>query len=194
MSNLTIHPAAFPHLCLPRVFPVYSLFSGLGPHLFSSASASDPILSNADFTQATTNLSRTHIRWFHPQWKLSDGPFNSFHNLGTASPISPTALLPMLQLSTQPPNITLLAGLCSWFSFLLFRAAHAGYGSFQVRGLNQIYSCQPTPWPQQHWIRATPAAYTAAHGNSGSLTHWARAGIKPSSSWILVGFVTVEHN
>ena len=35
-------------------------------------------------------------------------------------------------------------------------------------------------------------AYTTAHGNTGSLTHRARPEIEPSSSWILVGFVTTE--
>lgn len=30
--------------------------------------------------------------------------------------------------------------------------------------------------------------YSTAHGNSGSLTHWARPGIEPS--WILAGFVS----
>ena len=28
-------------------------------------------------------------------------------------------------------------------------------------------------------------AYPIAHGNTGSLTHWVRSGIKPTSSWIL---------
>ena len=31
-----------------------------------------------------------------------------------------------------------------------------------------------------------------AHGNTGSLTHWVGPGIKPASSWILVGFATAE--
>ena len=31
--------------------------------------------------------------------------------------------------------------------------------------------------------------YTTAHSNAGSLTHWARTGIKPVSSWILVRFI-----
>ena len=31
--------------------------------------------------------------------------------------------------------------------------------------------------------------YTAAHNNAGSLTHCARPGIEPLSSWMLVGFV-----
>ena len=31
--------------------------------------------------------------------------------------------------------------------------------------------------------------YTTAHGNTRSLTRWARPGIEPASSWILVGFI-----
>ena len=31
--------------------------------------------------------------------------------------------------------------------------------------------------------------YTTAQGNTGSLTHCARAGIEPATSWFLVGFV-----
>ena len=34
--------------------------------------------------------------------------------------------------------------------------------------------------------------HTTAHGNAGSLTHWARPGNGPTSSWMLVGFVTTE--
>ena len=32
----------------------------------------------------------------------------------------------------------------------------------------------------------------ATHGTSGTLIHWARPGIKLTSSWILVGFITTE--
>ena len=32
--------------------------------------------------------------------------------------------------------------------------------------------------------------YTTAHGNAGSLTHSARPGIEPATSWFLVGFVS----
>ena len=48
----------------------------------------------------------------------------------------------------------------------------------------------PTPRPQQHRIWASSVIYTTAHGNAKSLTHWARPGIKSTSSWILVGFVS----
>ena len=40
--------------------------------------------------------------------------------------------------------------------------------------------------------RASSVTYTTAHSNAGSLTHWARPGIEPTSSWILVRFVSVE--
>ena len=51
------------------------------------------------------------------------------------------------------------------------------------------YSCQTTPQPQQHQIWAASVTYTTAYGNARSLTHWARPGIEPASSWFLVRFV-----
>ena len=48
----------------------------------------------------------------------------------------------------------------------------------------------PQPQPQQRGIQAESATYTTAPGNTGSLTHWARPGIKPVSSWILVRFIS----
>ena len=71
---------------------------------------------------------------------------------------------------------------------LLFSAT---YGSSQARD----------------WIGATTAGlhhshsstrsklsvtYTAAHSNTGSLTHWAMPGIEPMSSWMLLEFFTTE--
>ena len=74
------------------------------------------------------------------------------------------------------------------FSYL-FRAAPAACGSSQARGLHQSCSCRPTPQPQPCRIQATSATDTSAHSNARSLTHWVRPGIKPASSWILVGFI-----
>ena len=45
------------------------------------------------------------------------------------------------------------------------------------------------PEPQQCGIGASSVIYTTAHGNTGSLTHWARPGTEPVTSWFLVGFV-----
>ena len=41
-------------------------------------------------------------------------------------------------------------------------------------------------------IRAVATGLHRSHSNARSLTHWARPGIKPTSSWILVGFISAE--
>ena len=61
-------------------------------------------------------------------------------------------------------------------------------------GSNWSYSCWPMPQPQQCRIQAISENYTTAHGSAGFLTHWARPGIKPATSWILVGFGSQNHN
>ena len=42
------------------------------------------------------------------------------------------------------------------------------------------------------WYQAVSASYTIVHSNARSLTHRARSGIEPTSSWILVMFSTTE--
>ena len=76
--------------------------------------------------------------------------------------------------------------------FFLFRATLMAYGSFQAGGLIWSYSCWPRPQLQQHQIQATSAAYTTAHRNTRSLTHWVGSGMEPTSSWMLVGFIITE--
>ena len=61
---------------------------------------------------------------------------------------------------------------------------------FPGKGSNRSCSHRPTPQPQQRRIWAASATYTTALGNAGSLTHWARPGIEPATSWFLVGFVS----
>ena len=55
---------------------------------------------------------------------------------------------------------------------------------------NQSCSCQPISQAHQCWIQVASATYTTAHSNTRSLTHWARPGIGPATSWFLVGFVS----
>ena len=75
------------------------------------------------------------------------------------------------------------------FSFL----GHTrGIWRFPGQGSNQSFSHWPSPQPQQCQIQATSSTYTTAHGNAGSLTHWARPGIEPASSWLLSRFVSAE--
>ena len=48
---------------------------------------------------------------------------------------------------------------------------------------------QPQPQPQLCGNQAASATYSTTHGNTRSLTYWARPGIKPTTSWFLVGFI-----
>ena len=79
-------------------------------------------------------------------------------------------------------------GVCLFvFVFCLLRAMPMAYGSSQARG----------------WIRATAAGHSHSHPRSKlhlqpmpqltrSLTHRARPGIKPTTSWLLVRFITAK--
>ena len=49
---------------------------------------------------------------------------------------------------------------------------------------------QIPPQLQQRGIPAESATYTTAFSNTISLTHWGRPGIKPTTSWFLVRFVS----
>ena len=78
-----------------------------------------------------------------------------------------------------------------FFFFLLSLQGHTcSIWSFPGQGANWSCCYRPTPQPQQHRIQNSSATYTTAHGNAGSLTHRVRPGIEPTSSWILVGFVS----
>ena len=59
---------------------------------------------------------------------------------------------------------------------LFFRAAPKAYGGSQARGR----------------IGVVAAGLPHSHNNARSLAHWARPGIEPVSSWILVRFISTE--
>ena len=70
------------------------------------------------------------------------------------------------------------------FCFLLLLGLHMRH--MEVPRLRvELDSCRPMPQPRQLGIQAVSVTYTTAHGNAGSLTHWARPGIEPESSRIL---------
>ena len=77
------------------------------------------------------------------------------------------------------------------FSLLFSRAAPAACGSSQARGWISAAAAGLQAQAQQHQIRATSATYTTAHGNTGSLMHTARPGIRPTSLWIVVRFISI---
>ena len=81
---------------------------------------------------------------------------------------------------------------CNWTFFLVFSVLlglQLPHMKVPRLGVQRSCSHWPTPEPQQGQIQAVSVTYTTAHGNTGSLTHWARPGIKPTISWFLVRFV-----
>ena len=77
---------------------------------------------------------------------------------------------------------------------LLLRAESLAYGSSQARGW-----IRATALDLRHYTTATATQDSScicylhhSSSNTGSLTHWARPGIEPTSSWILVRFVSTE--
>ena len=70
----------------------------------------------------------------------------------------------------------------------LFRATPVACGISQPKGqIGAVAARQPLL--QQRRIPAPSMTYAAPDGNPGSLTHWAKPGIKPMSSWILLRFL-----
>ena len=74
------------------------------------------------------------------------------------------------------------------FIFFLFRAASVAYGSPSTRGRIRVVAAG------LHHTHSNSGSEThaTAHGNAESITHQARSGIEPVSSWISVGFLTTE--
>ena len=79
----------------------------------------------------------------------------------------------------------------SFFLGLFFRAVPAAYGGSQARGLTGAvaaglhHSHSHSNTGSKPRLQPTPRA----HSNARSLAHWARPGIKPTTSWFLVGFI-----
>ena len=69
---------------------------------------------------------------------------------------------------------------------MLLRATHMAYRSSQARGrigTTAASLCHSNTRSEPHLSHIC---------NTKSLTHWARPGIEPASSWILVGFLSTE--
>ena len=73
--------------------------------------------------------------------------------------------------------------------FAISWAALMAYGGSQARGPSGAVATGLGHSHSNAGIKAESATHTTAHGNTGSLTHWARPGIEPATSWFLVGFV-----
>ena len=77
--------------------------------------------------------------------------------------------------------------------FYFFRAGPMAYGGPQARGRIRAVT---TSLHHNHSNDKSKLRlwfiYTTAHSNARSLTHWAKPGIIPASSWILVRFLSAE--
>ena len=70
-----------------------------------------------------------------------------------------------------------------------FKATPATYESSWAR--DQIWTAAAGLYHKMEMAdRAASVPYTVVSGNSRSLTHWARSGIEPATSWFLVRFVS----
>ena len=67
-----------------------------------------------------------------------------------------------------------------FFVFLGLYPQHMEVPRLGVESELQLWPT-PEPQPQPHWIQATSSTYTTAHGNAGSLIHWAKSGIQPAT-------------
>ena len=75
------------------------------------------------------------------------------------------------------------------FFFCFFLGPHPWHKEVPRIGVELDYSCWPMPQSRQGQNQAASATCTTAHIN---WSHWERPGIKPTSSWILIGFVSAE--
>ena len=75
-----------------------------------------------------------------------------------------------------------------FFFYIFVFSGHTpmAYGGSQARG---PIGAVASGLRHSHSIRATSSTYTTTHGNTRSSTHWARPGIEPATSWLLVGFI-----
>ena len=79
-----------------------------------------------------------------------------------------------------------------FFNFCLFRATPKAYEGSQARGPVGAVATGLHHSHSNEGSKLHLPAYTRVHGNARSLTHWARPGTEPTSSWMLVRFVSTE--
>ena len=79
--------------------------------------------------------------------------------------------------------IKLYIKICCCCLFAISRAAPSAYGGSPATG--RIGAVAAGLHHSHGNARAASATYTTVQGNTGSLTHWTRPGIKPATSWFI---------
>ena len=93
----------------------------------------------------------------------------------------------------QPPGVLFFV-FCFFFIFFFFCFLGPHLRHMDVPRLEVQLEIQlpASPQPRQGQIPAASGTYTAAHSNTRSLTHGARPGIEPATSWFLVELASAE--
>ena len=76
----------------------------------------------------------------------------------------------------------------------LFRATPTAYEGSQVKGWIRAVAASLHTHSQQLGIQGMAAAYTTAHRNARSLTHWGRPGIEQQSHGYKSGLLLLSHD
>ena len=111
-------------------------------------------------------------------------------NQSWMSSIKDSRLCRISPLSSAPTASPNLSSFFSFFPFFFALGPHLGHIEVPRLEVKSEPQLLPKPQPQQGSIRALSVTYTIVHSNAGSLTHWARPGIQPETSWLLVGFTS----
>ena len=165
-----------PHFCWPQVFLFF--FLNLGGRELAAVSNIDSFKAGKILIVQVCALSCQEETPFHSEARgtsplgykgwLWANSWVQRSRVGSFSLLIQNLFL--LQYSLSPVFFSFYGQTCSiwssWARDLIGAAAEA--------------TAMPQPW--RHWIWATSVTYTAACGNTGSLTHWVRSGIKPTSS------------
>ena len=117
---------------------------------------------------------------------LTPGPWRELR----ASPCYAYYVAKFLFLLPQSCNIIVWSFFCVRVCFL--RATPMAYGNFQARGRIGAVAASLYHSHSNNRSKPHPTTYTTTYRNGRSLTHWARPGMEPESSWILVGFFTAS--
>ena len=157
-------------------------------------------------------MSTHHLHSFHPipsplslasefvfliLLLLHTPPLDCSHHNSQSAPSKPCSGCPFQLEETAEPLLWHMGLTVIWspfFSFLFFGFLGPHPWHMEVHSLGVESELQLPIYTTATATRdpSPSEAYTTAHSNAGSLTHWARPGIDPMSSWILVGFITSE--
>ena len=133
--------------------------------------------------EVTGTFTHRHTLFYCTSLHFADTGFHKFHGNSASSKsvcaIFPTAFAHSMSLC----HILAVLKLFQTFPFFFFfLQLHLRHMEVPRLGVNTELQLRPTPQPQQLWIQAACATYTAAYGNTRSLTQGARPGIEPAAS------------